>query len=73
MRTLQVPVDRLRRRGGDDDGLLQQRLDFHPAPLRGGMHPPEVAHAVLALHQPALQQMPSAFVQAVLRLPGDIE
>ena len=58
MRAAQVPFDRLRRRGRDDDRLLQQRLHAHAARLGRGMHPAEVADAMLSGRRHVLQVTP---------------
>jgi hypothetical protein len=48
MRAAQVPLDRFGWRRRDDDRLLQQALDPQAPRLGRGMHPAEVAHAMLA-------------------------
>ncbi len=56
MRAAQVPPRRLRRRRRrDDDRLLQQALDPQAPRLGRGMHPAEVAHAMLAGRRHVLQ------------------
>lgn len=64
MRTAQVPLRPLRRWSGDEDRFLQQRLDLHAAHLGRGMHPAEVAHAVLTGRWHVLQIAPQELLGA---------